>query len=309
MPFPPKQSDDFLDIAGQFLGDSQQSLDGFKPDSVPSASGFGTRQVRLDNNRNAVSARKIMHWLIPEGPIIQMYMNPQQVRYNYKKDIFPQRTKGGFLIQYWGEALTQLNISGTTGTSGIEGINVLFDLYRNEQLAFDPFALFQAAKQQQDSLAGEIFGVGSALSSGGSFLDALTGASQQPGTSSAQQPPTLGSLAITVELFWSGEVYRGFFTDFSVTERADNLGLFDYDINFTVTQKRGFRQNFLGWHRSAVSGPSNSNPEFGRPYSFKGLLPGDAPTPAREPIQSTADALGSAFEGIGDTFEDFGDLF
>ena len=60
MPFAPKQSNDFLDIAGKFLGDSPSSLDGFKANDVPSVSGFGTRQSRIRNNRPAVSTRKLM---------------------------------------------------------------------------------------------------------------------------------------------------------------------------------------------------------------------------------------------------------
>ena len=70
--------------------------------------------------------------------------------------------------------LSILDITGTTGTSGIEGINVLYDIYRNEQLAFDPFALFLAAKNNQDTFAGDIFGIGSALDSGDSFLALLS---------------------------------------------------------------------------------------------------------------------------------------
>jgi hypothetical protein len=280
MPYfpPPAQPQDPFDLAGQLFGSNPQPANGFAADIVPSPGGLGTRQSQIPDNRAAYSRRNLMHWMVPEGPIIQMYINPQNVRYSYKKLISNQRTKGGYVLQYWGEELTILNISGTTGTSGIEGINVLYDLYRNEQVAFDPFALAVAAKAQQDAAAAnsaDLFGASSALSAGSNFVSSLFGAAQGVGPTAAIQTPTLASLAFTVELYWSGEVYRGYFTEFSVIENAEKLGLFDYEMGFTVTQKRGLRQNFLGWHRSAVSGPSNSNPVYGTPHSFGQLVLGE----------------------------------
>ena len=243
-------------------------------DSPPSTSGLSSRQARIPNERQAQSTRKIMHWLIPEGPIVQMYINPQSVKITKKKGINYVRTKGGFIIQYWGEDLTKITLSGTTGTSGIEGINVLDDVYRNEQLAFDAYGLYLAQKQQQDTFAADLFGIGSSISNGspGGFVDSLLGASEQAAPQASTQAPTLASLAATVELYWSGEVYRGFFEAFDYDEEVNKLGMFDYTLSFTATQKRGHRSNFLAWHRSATSGPSNSDPEFGTPHSFGTLL-------------------------------------
>lgn len=294
MPFPPQQATDIYEQGLQFYGDNpQQSPDGsFSLAPVPSSSGLLTRQGTLDNWRPAVSRRKLIHWLIPEGPMVQMYINPQNITISDQKGIVSQRTKGGFVLQYWGENLIEVSLRGTTGTSGIEGINVLRDVYRNEQLAFDPYALYLASKNKQDSIVGDVFGIESAL---GSFADSFTslgdlfsggsnnildgggigsifGIAEQASVQSVRKPPTLASLAFTVEMYWSGEVYRGFFTKFSVTESVDRLGLFDYDISFTATQRRGLRRNFLAWHRSAISGPSNSNPDFGTPYSFSSLV-------------------------------------
>lgn len=297
----PLQSDDVFDIANQFLGGNDPAFsDGFAAVNIPSASGLGTRQGRLPNGRIGVFNRNLMHWLVPEGPIIQMYINPQQVKYNYLKNIENQRTKGGFVIQYWGEALTILDISGTTGTSGIEGINVLLDIYRNEQIAFDPFALLLASKQNQDTFAGDVFGIGSALSSGENFLDALSGASQEAFPQTTNPGPTLASLAMQVELYWSGEVWRGYFNSFSVTESATNIGMFDYEMKFTVTQKRGLRRNFFAWHRSAVSGPSNSDPRVGVPHSFSNIVDGEPNPIARQQQESLMNQFESTAKGIAD---------
>lgn len=257
MPSLPPITNDIFDEMGRALGASP----------APTISGLGPRQPAI-SSFGSKQTRQMMRWLVPEQPMIEMYINPQSFKTNYKKIITKTRTKGGFTLQYWGEDLTSINISGTTGTSGIEGINVLYDVYRNEQLMFDPYALFLQAErdlEEEDDIFEDLTGLGGTLF--GQIGNVIKGAAAAGVPNATRAKPTLASLAFTVELYWSGEVYRGFFESFSVDEKADNLGLFNYDMVFTVTQKRGYRKNFLGWHRSAVSGPSNSNPEFGTPYS------------------------------------------
>lgn len=301
-PVAPPNPLDAFDAAQQFLGtgDSNAGGGGFQTDSVPSVSGLGTRQGRVANNRPAVNARNIIHWLVPEQPIVQMYINPQNISYNYKKSISSQRTKGGFLLQYWGEDLTTLRLSGTTGTSGIEGINVLYDVYRNEQLAIDPYALFIAAGEDKSAIEGLGSSIGNAIGGDvGSVIGGAVGGLLQSAVDTVAEPTpaqSLAQLAFTVEMYWSGEVFRGFFQSFTVTESAETLGLFNYDIEFIVTQKRGLRQNFLAWHRSATSGPSNSHPTFGTPHSFGALVPGDQPTP-----QQSAPEDNNILSSIGDS--------
>lgn len=298
MAIQPLQPSDPFEAAGQLSGNSAGSFSSnynsgqsFTASQGPAQSGFGTRQSQVPNNRIAVNKRNLMRWLVPEMPIVEMYINPQSVSYDYSKQITETRTKGGFVLQYWGENLTSLKLSGTTGTSGIEGINVLNDVYRNEQLMFDPYALAlqaQVDSQQQSDSNFDLFGASlagnspnGANSSISQISNLLTGKTNVP--TGTRSRPTLASMAFTVELYWSGEVYRGYFKDFGVVEQANNLGMFDYTINFRVTQKRGFRQNFLGWHRSATSGPSNSNPQYGTPHSFGALVNGAA-TPQKNAV-------------------------
>ena len=99
----------------------------------------------------------------------------------------------------------------------------------------------------------------------------------------------------SVELYWSGEVYRGFFTDFNVTEAANDIGFFNYDITFLATQKRGMRQNFFAWHRAATTGPSGH-----AAYSFGNLIAGDnlVPQVGRSPSQSDT-ALSNLGKSLG----------
>ena len=251
---------------------------GFTAEGIPSPFGSGIQQSQIQNNRLGVAKRNMVSWFLPQTGVVEMYINPQNIKYNNKKHISaPVRTRGGYMMQYWGEELGTVSISGTTGSSGIEGINVLEEIYRNEQICMDAMALaFQAAQNNAPSpLNG--FGVlasvvGSSLGIGtDSFFDQITNL-VNTGTISPSTPrPTLASLAFQVEMYWSGMVYHGYFTAMSVNEESHKLGLFDYTIEFTVTQKRGLRLNFMPWHRSAVDGPSNSSPFFGVPYSFGNL--------------------------------------
>lgn len=301
MAIQPLQPTDPFEASGRLSGNSAGS---FNANTVPPQSGFGTQQSQVPNNRVAVNTRNLMRWLVPEQPIVQMYINPQSVNYDYSKQITETRTKGGFSLQYWGENLTTLTLNGTTGTSGIEGINVLYEVYRNEQLMFDPYALaIQAAAdaQQQSDSNFDLFGAslaGNSPNGADSTIsqvsNLLSGKTNIP--SGTRSRPTLASMAFTVELYWSGEVYRGYFKSFTVVERADNLGMFDYTINFRVTQKRGFRYNFLGWHRSATSGPSNSNPQYGTPHSFGALIAAQA-TPQKNAVDQPN--LNSSFVNVG----------
>lgn len=275
MPTLPSEPNDlFLSLFNAGVKDS-----GLPGNTAPSSFGYGTRQSRLPNNRAATDTRQIIHWLVPEGPLVQMYINPQNMVVSEKKSNQPTRTKGGFVLQYWGEELTRISLSGTTGTSGIEGINVLRDIYRNEQLSFDPYALYLEAQANAEVLAGNVFGEDSALNAGESFLTSILSGSQSFIPSAAQSPPSLASLAFTVEMYHAGRVYRGYFDDFSVTEDVNNMGMFTYQIAFIATQTRGFRQNFLGWHRSATSGPSRTDPRHGRPYSYSTLVDNQVAVP------------------------------
>lgn len=288
---PPLAPSDPLQLLNSFLGGSNTTGQGFVANALPPASGFGNT-ITSSVDLPAVSVRKMMRWLVPQGPIVEMYINPRNVTTSYNKLNSVVRTKGGYTIQYWGEQLTKLSLTGTTGSSGIEGINVLYNIYRNEQNAFDPYALSLAALAQQSISASSSdgFGVNAAIGAGTNFVSSALGALTDPNTATIQQStPTLASLAYTVELYWSGEVYRGFFDSFQITESADNF-LFDYQIAFSVTQKRGFRRNRFPWERSPDFGPSDSDPTFGPPYSY-GFLVGNG-------IESTAVSGGTTPGGV-----------
>jgi len=240
----------------------------------------------IPSNKAEYGVRRMLKWLVPERGIVEMYINPQNITINKKKAITPQRTKGGFVIQYWGEDLTTISISGHTGTSGIEGINVLDAVYRGEQIAFDIVALEESAKlkDEEDSFINVAI---PGLTEVTNFLDSIE---ETPGSQIEIPIPTLGYYASTIEMYWMGEVYRGFFTDFSITEDVSQLGLFKYSINFTATQKRGFRRNYLPWHKTPLAGPSNHDTV---PFTY------DAKTvPTGSNSTGAVDNNDSALEGL-----------
>ena len=216
----------------------------------------------------ATYRRNIMKWLVPEVGFVEMYVNPQNIVINQAKTIKSDRTKGGFVIQYWGEELVDISVSGTTGTSGIEGINILEDVYRGEQTAFNVIAINEQAKQQQENVSSWLDTVFPSLSDA---LDFFSGFGVNDSETPFPAPkPTLGYYAAAIEMYWHGMIYRGFFTNFSVTERADNLGWFDYDLKLKATLVKGRRSNFMPWHRNPR--PNNefmpSSPDYNSTVSF-----------------------------------------
>lgn len=267
---------DALTDAANVLGGSNNprsfEKDGFIVPPIPSASGNGLPSSKIPSQRQHRSKRHIIHWFIPEIGVINMYINPQSMNYSFKKLVSSERTKGGFVSTYWGEELTTLNITGHTGSSGVEGLNVLYEIYRSEQLAFDSIGLTMASDAGLSGMRDLISGIGEST---GGFLGGVTsgltngllGLNPLTQTILPRNPATLASLAFGIELYYAGWVMRGYFTSFSFRESVEQLGLFNYEIGFTVTQRRGYRTNHQAWQRSANDGPSNNN-EGGVPLSY-----------------------------------------
>lgn len=267
------------------LTQSQQASfrsNGFLVSATPTADGNGLPYSKITPGVTGKITRNIITWFVPQFGTVRMFINPQNITYTHKKLINKDRTKGGYTLQYWGEELSQLNISGTTGSSGVEGINMLYELYRAEQYAFDATGLTLAANNASADLANNLVqGVGGAIGSaiggifgsddrtaaagGAGLLGGILGLDSPNNNLSARNIPSLASLAFGVEMYYNGWVYRGFFDSMTVTERADNF-LLDYNMIFMVTQRRGYRTNYFPWHNSPASGPS----QYNTPGSFNG---------------------------------------
>lgn len=241
---------------------------GFLLPPTYSADGNGLPYSKIGTNKTAQIKRNIITWFVPQFGIVRMYVNPSAISYNHKKLINKDRTKGGYTLQYWGEDLTTINISGTTGSSGIEGINMLYEVYRAEQYAFDSVGLTLAANNVNNDLShnlingvGSLFGgsfgapVAGGVSPASALLGGILGVDSPNNNLSAKNIPSLAQLAFGVEMYYNGWVYRGFFDSMTVNERADNF-LLEYQMVFMATQRRGYRLNYFPWARSAKDGPS-----------------------------------------------------
>ena len=193
--------------------------------------------------------KQIMAWKLPNGSIVQMYINPENFVVAESKQISQVRTKGGFVIQYWGDNLTRLTLSGTTGSAGVRGINVLRDVYHAENRAFE----IVAGSQTNELLT---------TLGNNSLSDESLGSQLLPSVAQTLRErnfilrPSLGSLAVGITLMYQGIQYRGFFTDCTVTESIQKLGMFDYNLSFMATEIRGRRENFMPWHREPLADDS-----------------------------------------------------
>lgn len=176
------------------------------------------------NTRELRQKRSLVLWQVPhlgQNQFIEMYINPQNIQVGSRKEIQRLRTKGGYIAQYWGEDFDSLTLTGTTGDAGIEGINVLRDVYRSELISVRNILRFVDTDPRRQSLM---------------------------------------QLAASVTMWYQGEGYRGYFTDMNYTESVNQIGLFDYNMGFQVVEWRGNRRrNFLPWHRHPWSTSQTPN--------------------------------------------------
>lgn len=268
-----------------------QNQQGFNAPAAPVANGNGLPYSQVPSNFNdPIIQRNIISWFVPQFGVAQMFINPQNISYSNKKLITKDRTKGGFTLQYWGEDLTTINISGTTGSAGIEGINMLYEIYRAEQYGFDAVALNMAANNASSDVASNLVntlggnlgqftnsllpsknqvGPNTAAAGGAGLLGGILGMDSPNNLLSARNIPTLAQLAFTVEMYWAGTIYRGYFDSMTHTIRSDNF-LIDYQIIFMATQRRGYSTNWFPWSHAANAGYSTYN----SPNSFTGNFAG-----------------------------------
>lgn len=214
--------------------------------------------------------------------VVPLYINPQEVTRTDSKVVQESQTLGGFIVQYWGEKLSNFTIRGATGSGGIEAINILRSVYRNEQIQFKKILLERQRQLAEESgailsdlasqanfneglvAAGDILFDGvvsdviNSVSETIEFLKDPTSITTSDSSQVRSQTPTLASFAVSVDMSFQGEIHRGFFTDFSVSESAQDPGHFTYNFSFKALRSIGERSNFMPWHKS----PTN---ESGRP--------------------------------------------
>jgi hypothetical protein len=280
------------------------SMDSLTRDVSPVSgfpSTFNNNSLQLNGAQNGSQKTDGIYW-----DKKKMYINPSQIRTTEQKNIKDTLTKGGYSIQYWGENLTSLEVSGTTGSSGIEGINVLYSIYRHEQLHFPKIleerdrrlaqeAIDQSinSAQQTSDVDNTLEGIGlgltfaDAILTGGAISSTINGLSSAVGVFSdlvqnggsdytpalAPSIPTLAAFATNIQMYHDGVFYRGYFTSFGFNESGESPGLFDYNFSFKVTRKYGERNNFMPWHRNPLDANGKTEKSQG-PIVSKGTYPG-----------------------------------
>jgi len=182
-------------------------------------------------------SRQPMMWELYDGTMIEMYVNPQNVSIQASKKITYNRTKGGFMVQYWGDDLLSVTINGTTGSSGIEGIELLYDLYQSELLP--------------PSRLDELRGIGK----GSGYLSSVPGVN--PGRNPNDEDELrrvrrtdLVTRATQVVLWYGSKRYYGFFTSFTIQEAASTPGEYTYSLTYVVWKTVGRDNNYMPWHRN-----------------------------------------------------------
>lgn len=277
-------------MAFDFSEGIQQVLNGVLPNRTSDATLSSQSGVEgiIRTPRFGEFGRRMLHWRVPHIGWVKMSLNPTQMVVTEGKDVSDTRTKAGFILQYAGEKMTQISIQGTTGSGGIEGINILREVYRAEQHAFDRIAL----EMERTGPLAETLQItkglfdGIASSTEGFFGDAaslISDVTQGALNTVGQSFPTLASLAVNVELYFQGELFRGYFKDFVVTESSDQPGIFEYSILFMAHSRQGIRRNFMPWHRQPYNPIGLANNDA-NPLSF---ISEQAAPDRSSPLEST----------------------
>lgn len=255
---------------------------------------------------------------------VKMYINPQSVGISDSKIINETLTKGGYVIQYWGEKNRTFDISGITGSSGIEGINILRRVYRNEQYEYENILKnrIQAAKKEIENSVLENASKLNNITSGPQIslvptlltdgiqtaMDIFSGESGSKNVdnvtelNSISTTESLGSLASLVEMHYDGVVYQGYFTQFSYSETANEPGHFSYRMSFVSLREEGVRRNFMPWHRNPLNDdnePRQSSIPMDSYTSWNLTFPYDRSDNFRFPADKGSINLGNNSEFVG----------
>ena len=224
--------------------------------------------------------------------VVPLYINPSSIQTNYTKNISETQTIGGFVIQYWGDKITTMTIGGTTGSGGIDAINILYQVYKAEQIQFKKILLKRqvdlANKVKEAETASQETGVVNTLGAldevlfNGAFSNFANGVSETMDffksavagndvsrSSPVKLLPTLSAFAVSLDMHFQGKVFRGYIDSMSITENANSPGHFDYTLQFKSLKEYGERTNFMPWH-------INPRDESGKPIQKPKVGPNGA---------------------------------
>jgi len=100
-------------LNGDFLPGSD--LDEYKDFTVQEDK-FGKLYVEYNNERYYIRRTQLSKRPDDTGPdIFEFYVNPEHITPTYKKLVTEIRTRGGYEVQHWGNALTDIRVQGKSG--------------------------------------------------------------------------------------------------------------------------------------------------------------------------------------------------
>lgn len=218
---------------------------------------------------------------LSDREVVPLYINPTNFQTNYTKNISETQTIGGFVIQYWGDRITTISISGTTGSGGIDAINILYQVYKAEQIQFKNILLKRQAElatriKEAETASQEVGNINPAQAIdqvlfNGAFSNFANGVTETmdffknaiAGNDVSSQSmvrllPTMSAFAVSLDMHFQGKVYRGYIDSMTITENGASPGHFDYTLQFKSLKEYGERTNFMPWH-------TNPRDESGKP--------------------------------------------
>jgi hypothetical protein len=100
-----------------------------------------------DGDRNTQDVDQVLH-------VLRMHVPPDEIVFNYSQEIMRSKVRGGWKVERWGETLTTVEVSGSTGAfmHSIDGATRknaadtyaytdfmrLVQMYRNNGMSYDP---------------------------------------------------------------------------------------------------------------------------------------------------------------------------
>jgi len=227
------------------------------------------------------SLRSLGDSSVSDREIIPLYINPSSIQTSYTKNISDTQTIGGFIIQYWGDKITTMSIGGTTGSGGIEAINILYSIYKSEQTQFKNILIKRQSDLKEkinnaqnaavesgniNSLQaldqvlfnGAFSNFANGLEETMDFFKSAVAGNDSSYANTVNLLPTLSAFAVSLDMHFQGKVFRGYIDSMSINENASSPGHFDYTIQFKALKEYGVRNNFMPWH-------TNPRNEAGKP--------------------------------------------
>lgn len=177
--------------------------------------------------------------LLPAGMRLVLHVNPTSMSISYTRAVERIQTRGGFVEQHWGDAITKITFDMATGGfmrlySGLSNItNPSYGGTRRETISYDKYLDMLALFKNN----GAVFASNKAI-----VLQGM------------------------VKITFDGGVYLGWFESFSVTESADKPYQFTMNANFEVQKEIvSWRSTISSEDGLASSSRANPNSAFSEP--------------------------------------------